>query len=97
MDWNEPDQVRVVRNTRTLDAYRTRMKAASRASMPFILLPMFFNPAIYIPLLQRSSHHISTWMLASICLVWLALMCASIAFGVYRRQKYLRDHPFTES
>jgi hypothetical protein len=94
---NEPGQLKSIRKARTFDTCRARNRAAARASMPFFLLPALFNPAPYMLLLSRSARHVGIWSFAPVYIGWVLLMCASLAFGVYRRQGYLRDHPISEA
>lgn len=96
--WTETDPMKVVRNTRTLSAYRARQAAAQRAGMPFLLLPALLNPAILLPSLRlfaRAPRHLPGWAFPTVGVIWLALMCASLAYGVHRRRCYLREHPLT--
>lgn len=97
MHLKEPGGLQVTRNTQTLQAYRARMQAATRAAMPFFVLPTLFNPAIYLPLFRRSSLHMSSWAIIATCIVWCIAMCGSLAIGVQRKQKYLQTHPFNDN
>ncbi len=96
--WERVDPLKIVRNTRTLTAYRQRQKAAMRRATPFLFLPVFLNFALFSPALQILLRRLglgSIWLFAGLAAVWLVLMCAAMGFGVYRMQRYLRDHPLT--
>jgi hypothetical protein len=96
MKRSQPERVRALRNTRTLNAYQARLLAAQRAAMPFLFLPTIFNPAIAIPLLPSAIRHGRPWAAAVGVLLWVTLAGASLTLGFLRHRRYLREHPFVE-
>ncbi len=95
----EPDLSGVLRNTKTLEAYRARMRAARRQATPFFLLPAMLNPAMLFLGLPRFRGALrqagpAVWWICAVA--WLFVTLGAIAIGVYRQQKYLRDHPFID-
>ncbi len=94
MTAREPNQYEVMRNTKTLLAYRARMAGANQASLPFYILPACLNPALYGPMLKHQWPHAPVWAIAAIFLAWLVLAGAAVAFGWRQRRRYLREHPF---
>jgi len=98
MKLREPDQYEVLRNTRTFQAYQARMAAANRVGMVFFIMPAILNPALFVPIftvvLRRHLPVEALWMFGAAAGVWLALLIASVFYGLHLRQKYLRDHPW---
>ena len=92
------DPFKVLRNTRTLGAYRTRSMAAQRVAMPFIMLPALLSgvPVLavrWLPELHRGPIE----LIVCLAIAWLSLMVASLVYGDYRRQHYLNQHPWTDA
>ena len=94
---NEPDQYRILRNTKTLEAYRARLRAADKAAMPF-LVPPALSPFVWVLLMRLNSTPDQTGSLVKVAgaVVWFLVILGSIAYGLHRRHKYLRDHPFID-
>jgi len=92
----EPDTSQILRNTKTLQAYRARMAAARKASQVYFLAPALFNPAVLIPFLSHQGRRLPAWEVASGVFAYVGLITGLMVLGVYRQRRYLRDHPFVQ-
>ena len=68
---------------------------ANRVSLPFLLAPALLNLAIFIPALSHRWKEGGSWVFVFFVVAWIVLIASSMPFGLYRRRKYLREHPST--
>ena len=96
LHWDVEDQYKAVRNTRTLEAYRARWKAAQRAGRsPLLVLVLAFNPAIVLVAL-KARIQFSPASIGVAGSVWIVVLSILTIWSVVLTQRYLRNHPLKD-